>query len=186
MGRGFPKEVRRWWDAGLGWGDHGITADPMVDEARAKQYFRTELVGRGIGAVYLKAENRSQDAAYVLRLQSIRLTDGTGVPGPDAYGKSIKANFAAANAAGMAGAALISFPMILASGKLTMDAMAREKNFVDKEWLNQSLSPGQSAAGFVYFQFPPKEPWPAGRSLVLECLNVRDQQVMTVKLPLAP
>ena len=163
-----------------------LTADPIVDEARSKTYFRTELADRKIAAIYLKAENHSTDATWLLRLQSMTLTDEKGSPGPNAYGKALRSDYGAANAAGMAGAALISLPMIFVSGKLTADAMAKEKNFIDKEGRNQSLSPGKAADGFIYFQLEPNEPWPTGRWLSLECLNLRNQQAVQVQVPLTP
>lgn len=163
-----------------------VTADPLTDDARAREFFREDLKGIGAAVVYLKAENRSPDAAWLLRLEDMHLADASGAGGPDGHGEAIEGDFAAANAVGTAGAVLISFPMMFASAKLTSDALVKQKNYIDKEWRNQTLSPGQSAEGFVYFHVPPDDAWSTARSLRLDCLNVRNQQTLTLVVPLQP
>lgn len=174
------------YEGGRAYESQGLTlvADPIVDKERSETFFRTDLTKAGLAVVHLKAVNESPGATWLLRLEDIFLADGSGTPGPSAQSETIKSNYAAANAVGMAGAAVISFPLLIASGKLTKDAMVKEKNFVDKEWRNQTLSPGQSAEGFLYFRVSPENPWPAGAQLRINTLDVRSQQATTFLVPL--
>ena len=55
---------------------------------------------------------------------------------------------------------------------------------VDKEWRNQTLAPGQSAEGFLYFNVPKKTNWVASTALQINALNTRNQQTTTLLIPL--
>jgi hypothetical protein len=162
-----------------------VTADPFVDRERAETYFKVNPEGKGVGIVYLRAENRGTNAAWLVTEENMRLVDRTGGVGMNAQDQGVKGDYAAGNAVAMAGATLISLPLLFAGGKLTSDAMVVEKNFVDKEWRNQTLSPGQSAEGFIYFNFGQKTNWVDGTSLRIDSLNTRNQQTNTIILPLS-
>jgi hypothetical protein len=75
--------------------------------------------------------------------------------------------------------------MVGIAGKLLSDATIMEKNMVDKEWRNQTLAPGQSAEGFLYFDVGKKTNWVSAADLRLDCLNTRNQQTSTLLVPLA-
>jgi hypothetical protein len=162
-----------------------ITADPFVDRQRAESYFAVNPEGKGVAIVYVRAENHSPDATWLVNEENMFLVDGAGTAGPNAHDQGVRGDYAAANAVGMAGAVVLSLPMLFASGKLTSDAMVKEKNFVDKEWRNQTLSPGQSAEGFVYFNFGKKTNWIENAALRIDSLNTRNQQTNTVIVPLS-
>ena len=162
-----------------------LVADPFADKQRTETYFKFNAEGKGIAIVHLRAENHSPDSAWLLNEENMHLIDQAGVLGMNAHDQGVKSDYGAANAVGMTGAVLLSLPMMIAGNKLIADAMVVEKNFVDKEWHNQTLSPGQSAEGFIYFNFGKKTNWLDGASLRVDCLNTRNQQTNTIILPLA-
>jgi hypothetical protein len=162
-----------------------MTADPFMDKERAEKYFKFDPVGRGVAIIELRAENTNTNANWLLTEENMVLTDGSGTALMNAHDQGVKSDFAAANSVGMAGAVLISLPMMFAGGKLTSDAMIVQKNFVDNEWHNQTLSPGQSAQGFIYFNLG----WKTNRldtmCLKINCINTYEQSTNIITLPLA-
>ena len=54
----------------------------------------------------------------------------------------------------LAGAALISFPILFFGTKLISDASVVQHNFAVKELQPKTISAGEATRGFVYFQFP--------------------------------
>lgn len=162
-----------------------ITAEPWTDHARLETYFKTDPRDLSTALICLRAENRSTDAAWLVSEENIHLVDSTGSGGADARNQEVKGDYGAANAVGWTGAILVSPAMIFAAGKLTSDAMVRQKNFVDREWRNQTLSPGQSAEGFIYFNVGKTTNWAGATSLRFDSLNTRTQQTNTLILPLA-
>src|ERR1044071_2157965 len=108
-----------------------LIADPFSDRKRAETYFKVNPEGKGLAIIYLRAENRSQDATWLVNEENMCLVDGSGTALMNAHDQRVRSDMAAANAVGMAGAVVLSLPMIFASSKLTSDAMMIEKNFVD-------------------------------------------------------
>lgn len=161
-----------------------VTADPFVDQERAKTYFKIDPAVRSIAIIYLRAENRSTDATWLLCDANISLADAGGNSLSRAQNQGLKSDRSAAEAVGMAGAVLVSFPLLIASGKMTQDALMVDKNFVDKVWRNQTLSPGQSADGFIYISYNKQAGLPRDATLRIDTLNTRAQQPATLIIPL--
>jgi hypothetical protein len=161
-----------------------VTVDPFTDRERAGTYFKVNPTGRRVYIAHVRAENAGSDTAWLLCEERMVLRGSWPGQELSAHGQNVEANLAAANAVGMAGAVALSIPMIFAGGKLTSDAMVVAKNFVDKEWRNQTLSPGQSAQGFVYFMLPEKKTINDVTALEMMLLNVRNQQTSTVSFSL--
>lgn len=162
-----------------------ITADTFSDRQRAETYFHTDPQGDRTIIVDLRAENRSTNATWLLTEESMYLVDAAGIVRGNAHDQQLEQSKAASEAVGYAGAVAISLPMMFASNKLNSDAMVKEKNFVDQEWRNQTLSPGQSASGFIYFRLGKATNTLAGASLRFDCLNTRNQQTNSITIPLA-
>lgn len=164
-----------------------VTADNFNDKQRAETYFRTNPHNDGIMIVYLRAENQSPDATWLVNEESMWLVDAAGTALMNAHDQKVEGDYGAADAVGIAGAAAISLPMMFAASKLGSDAMVEQKNFVDREWRNQTLSPGQNAEGFIYFKVGKAANLSQGVSLRLACLNTRNQQTntITITIPIA-
>ena len=162
-----------------------VSADPFTDEGRARTYFKVDPTGDGVEIVHLRAENHATNATWLLTEENMFLLDGSGAILMNAHDQRVKGNFAAADAVGVTGALLISPALLVAGGKLASDAMVVQKNFVDREWHNQTLSPGQSAQGFVYFNLGNKTNWNQAMSLRFDCVNINNQLTNVITLPLA-
>jgi hypothetical protein len=162
-----------------------ITVDPFTDKARAGKYFKASPAERKVTILHLRAQNQSADAAWLLATPHFVLRDAPTGLALNAEGQTVKGDFGAANAVGFAGGALVSFPLLIAAMKMAADAMVVEKTYVDNLWRNRTLSPGQSAAGFVYFVHPSKTNFAREASLRLECLDVRSQKAVNLEFPIA-
>jgi hypothetical protein len=167
-----------------------ITVDPISDAERGNTYFKVNPANSHVDIIYLQAVNNSTNATWLLSEVNMHLA----VPGQgdlNAQDQDVKGHYGTAN--GLAGAAaplllfpgpdLLALPLIFSSAKSGSDASIVQKNFVDKEWLNQTLSPGQRAQGFIYFNVKEHSP-PTGTALRMDCFDVRNQQTNTFTFPL--
>ena len=50
-----------------------ITVDPVLDTVRADTYFKVNPANKGVGIIYLQAENKSTDATWLLNEENIHL-----------------------------------------------------------------------------------------------------------------
>jgi hypothetical protein len=167
-----------------------ITADPWSDRKKVDTYFKADVQKRGLALIYLRAENKSTNANWLVNERSFHLVDAAGVGG-DVRKNKIEGEYGGAEAVGWTGASIAAVTvvgglvMVAVSSKLLSDASVMEKNIVDKEWRNQTLAPGQSAEGFLYFDVGKKTNWVSTAALRLDCLNTRNQQTSTLIVPLA-
>ena len=160
-----------------------IAAEPWTDRKQVNTYFKADTEDRGLGIIYVRAENKSTDANWLLTEESVRLVN-TVWAGGNVRDQRIEGEYGGASAVGYTGAVLVSPIMIGIAGKLLSDATIMERNMVDKEWRNQTLAPGQSAEGFLYFNVPKKTNWVASTALQINALNTRNQQTTTLLIPL--
>jgi hypothetical protein len=160
-----------------------ITAEPWTDSKKINKFFELDAQNRGLGIIYVRAENKSTDANWLLTEENCRLVN-TAWAGGDVQKQRIEGEYGGASAVGWTGAVLVSPVMIGIAGKLLSDATIMERNMVDKEWRNQTLAPGHSAEGFFYFSVPKKTNWVAGTALQVNTLNTRNQQTSTLLIPL--
>jgi hypothetical protein len=126
-----------------------LKADPFSDKERAETYFKVDPADKGIAIIHLRAENQSADATWLLTEQQMALVDNS-VQSSIAGNQGFRSDRTAADTMAVGSALLISPLLSFASLQLGYTQSFIEKNFVDKEWRNQTLSPGQSAEGFIY------------------------------------
>jgi hypothetical protein len=170
-----------------------IVVDPIVDKERADTYFKVDPPGRKIAIIYLQAENKSTNCTWLLTEESIHLVWGAKQQTTNACDfTNIKdGDYAAANSLAYSSlpfafvpvTAPIAIALISASSHSLIDATIMQRNFVEKEWLNQTLSPGQKAQGFVYFNLEGQPDWAKSGSLRIDCLDTRSQQTSTLNIP---
>lgn len=93
-----------------------VTADNFSDRERAEAYFRTNPHDDRVVIVYLCAENQGSDATWLFTQDAMWLTDDPGTTRLNAHDQRIEGDYAAGDAVGIAGAAMISLPMMFATG----------------------------------------------------------------------
>jgi hypothetical protein len=170
-----------------------IVADPVSDRERANTYFEVNSVKRGVAIIFLQAENQSTDATWLLNEQNIHLTLSGHAGDMNAEDQEVEGDYRKGDALTVAAAPFLLFPgidlfvgvpLMLSGSKANSDASVVQKNFVDNEWHNQTLSPGQRSQGFIYFNVDKNLEWASSATLQLDCLDVRSQQTNTLTIPL--
>jgi hypothetical protein len=170
-----------------------IVVDPIVEKERADTYFKVDPIKREIAILYLQAENKSTNCTWLLTEENIHLVWG-GAKQQETnacdFTNVKKSDYATANTLNYCSIPFIitlnyeiSVPLLLGSMHALSDATIVEQNFVDKEWCNQTLSPGQKAQGFVYFNLNGQPDWAKSGSLRIDSLDTRSRQTSTINIP---
>jgi hypothetical protein len=180
---GLSKEAKTVESQGL-----TIAVDPVLDSERADTYFKVNPAGKGIGIIYLQAENKSVNATWLLDEKNMHLTIAGQAGDMNAEDQYVKGDYGKAYAytagAVICSGALLGAVFIVAANQATENASIIQKNFVDKEWHNQTLAPGQQVAGFIYFNLGKNSRWAGSSTLRIDCINLRNYQTNTITFPL--
>jgi hypothetical protein len=135
-----------------------IGIQPLVDLKEQKTYFNTELTAQGFLPVYIVLENGSSGDSF--------LFDKTGITyGPADTGLSTAPK---ADEKAEIGVAIYSTATLAAGGVpiagmvvigiLSAKASQVSENILKKELQSRTLSPGESAYGFLYIPVPKNAP----------------------------
>jgi hypothetical protein len=126
-----------------------LGAEPIFDRATAEQYFEVDMAGRGILPVYVVVENHAPGRTLLASREQFSIVD-VKVAGD----KNDVANSTAGAIIAMTGAVAISAPLLFIGGAMASDADNVKTNFDRKAFQPQTVSPGSSASGFVFFKIP--------------------------------
>ena len=159
-----------------------VAVHPFGDPTESDRYFGTVLLDHNVLAVLVVAENRSTSSSYVLareqcRLRERKATDPVGAPGSPDIGLGVKA----------AGLILLSPALLLAGIKMESNAHMIRHNFYRVELKRQTISPGQTAHGVVYFSVSDDQIKNPSTALVLHVSlqDLKSDAVETVAVPFA-
>lgn len=114
-----------------------IGVHPVFDQQELSQYFKTDLVDRGILPVLIVAQNDSRNATYALIRTNCWLAGS--------FGFGSKEDLSTRRTEG----ALIGG---IPGGLIMADATNKRTGMADKELNDQTVSPGETARGFVYMK----------------------------------
>jgi hypothetical protein len=151
-----------------------VAVQPMLDVEENEKYFGTNLLALNILPAFVISENRHASSSFILLKDRISLSAGQhAVAGSPDKARSE----ATAEAIGWTSVALISFPLATIAVKMMSDATVVNRNFKAQEFQTKTLSPGQSAQGFVYFQLPQGVKLPDQGTIRLEALEAINKEV---------
>ena len=126
-----------------------VTAEVFADRDRCKTYFKLpNAYANGLAILFVKAENLSPRESLILQHSNLRLL----IEGSGASEGNTKQNMAAGEATAIAGAAIVSMPLLFLGASLISQASVVQENFVKQEFRDDTIPPGASASGFLYFQ----------------------------------
>ena len=137
-----------------------FAAYPMTDLTEQKTYFGLDLTKAGILPIWLSATNRTASARFSIDCDDIRVSYDTRTVNEAERSYSTvddtrDKNLENAGALGMAGG-VVALPVALPLMLLSADAMAKKdeikRNLMVKQLYSRTLSPQQSAVGFIYAQ----------------------------------
>jgi len=162
--------------------DLRVAVDPFFEKARSEEYFHVNAFADGIAILHVAVENTSPASTYLLKKEDFKLLL-SGSDSSNSPKQGVDRGTAAGEAVALTGAALVSFPMVFAGGKLISDATVVRNNFTSKELHSQTLSPGESAAGFIYFQLNQKQKAGFSGTLSLAFSNSQTQSNQVIQIP---
>ena len=132
-------------------GDDAVSVDiyPMTDLAEQKTYFRVDLGGRGIEAVWIRITNKSQGSRYLMEADDVVIAKGdTELARAERARSSVST--ADAESTETAGAALLAPPLLFVGAAMISEATEVRRNLAEKQLYSHTIAPGQTVSGFVY------------------------------------
>jgi len=129
-----------------------VSVRPLVDGNESRKYFGTDLTSKNILAIFISLENKSNKRIYIIPKKSItfkyhdsatKAKNATNSPGDSDAGEAL------------ATAGVIVSPLLMGAGlTIAGDQTVINHAFKSNEYQNRTLSPGNSAQGFLYFKWP--------------------------------
>ena len=166
-----------------------VALDPFVESARTKQYFDIDAIADGIGILHARVANKTADQTFLVEKKHFQLLASGAAGGWTGDGKKLERDQSAGTATEWAGAVtggLGGAGLMLAGLALTSKATEIQRNFTSKEMGDQTLSPGQSMQGFVYFAPVAKgQDWTRTAVVKIDLTETKTQQTITLQIPLS-
>ncbi len=142
----------------------------MTDRKEIKRYFGVDLIALNLLPVYVNAKNESS-SSFVVSREWVSLETGPSISAENPGGTQVRSQAQRAGSQAEAGAtgflvlAAITMPIGLivfmpAINKMSSDASEITYHFATNELQMGTLSPGETAEGFVYFDLPESQDMP--------------------------
>jgi len=137
-----------------------LLVDPVLATEGQKTYFGFDLVKQGVLPVFIRVTNTTAGQSVLLQKEGMTLTLGGSGGGSTSTTESARKSTGAATTVGVVGVVGTIFVTPLAAPLMIVAPMMAGRdhqmtqNLVDKEFYDNTVSPGASKEGFVYFQLP--------------------------------
>lgn len=128
-----------------------VAIHPITSTVESKKYFGTNLISRNVLAILVVVDNHS-DASLVLDASQCEL-----VGLPDRASDDQLPGKTAGEVVGVVSIATISLAGGVLSMKMMNDSENIKSNLHVKELRRQTVSPGNSVQGFLYFRLPDRD-----------------------------
>jgi hypothetical protein len=160
-----------------------IAVDPFSQPGRTEQYFDLNAVANGIAIIHVRINNETTDQTFLVQKKHFQLVptsaDATVVEESTnlASSKAGQNMLTTATVLYGVGSEVIGVGFLLAGAATLSHSSEVQRNFAEKELPDQTLSPGQSMDGFVYFS-PVRygEDWSRNMNVKIDLQNTRTQQ----------
>ena len=143
----YPAKLAR--DCRYNAAKEGVTmgVQPVFSKMELSHYFETDLVSRGILPLLCVVQNNSVDASYLLLKTNCTVVEAVGV--------ASKEDLPTLRTQGLVIEAI--FGLGIGEG-MVYNATRQRTSLADNELNDQTVSPGESARGFVYMKIPKNPP----------------------------
>ena len=122
-------------------------SNPFSPKRSCLSYFETDLVNSDILPLFCVVENNSPDASYLLVKTNCTVVEAAGF--------ASKEDLPTLRTEGLVIEALFGFGI---GEGMVYDATRRRTSLADNELNDQTVSPGESARGFIYMKIPKNRP----------------------------
>ena len=161
-----------------------VAVDPFVEKQRTEEYFDMNAVGNCIAILHVRVFNHTSDKTFLVEKKDFTLHKSGSTGGAVDSGNSYERSKAGDSVA-LIGAVGGSFVGAMIGASMVSHASEVERNFVSKEMDDQTLSPGQSMEGFIYFSPVKKgEDWTHATIVNVNLTDTRTQQKTELNIPL--
>jgi len=158
----FPKRTAESCEFHLKKDGVTIGIHPITDKSEIMERFEFDLPSKGLLQILFVVYNQNDTSSFIIDREKILVANAAGGPGRPSQRKEVTAEqFDNGHTCNMVGGILTSLlflpalPLACYGGKLMCDTIVIEYNLGDKEFYSRTLDPGQSAQGYIYFQYPP-------------------------------
>ncbi len=165
-----------------------VALDPFVEKERTEKYFDMDAVGQGIAILYVRVINKTADQTFLVQKENVQLIRN-GAGGLAGGGGRTASSQASANAIGITGAVLGGLGgvgLLSAGSAMVSHSTEVQRNLTSKEMGDQTLSPGESMEGFIYFTpVKPGEDWTRAAAVKIQLVDTKTHQPVELNVPLS-
>ena len=165
-----------------------VALDPFVEKERTEKFFDMDAVGQGIAILHVRVTNKTADQTFLVKKENVQLVRN-GAGGLTGGGERTASSQASANTIGITGAVLSGLGgvgLLSAGAAMVSHSTEVQRNLTSKEMGDQSLSPGESMEGFIYFT-PVKtgEDWASAAAVKIQLVDTKTHQPVELTVPLS-
>jgi hypothetical protein len=162
-----------------------VAVDPFVEPVRTEEYFGMNAVANGIAILHVRVVNKTADQTFLIEKKDFQLLSGD--PGDlRAVGSEFEHAEKAGGALEASGFVSLNPLLMLPGAAIVSRSSEIQRNFTGKEMGDQTLSPGQSMEGFIYFKLAKKgEDWTRAASVGITLTETKTQQPIQLNVPLS-
>jgi hypothetical protein len=162
-------------------GGLSFEVDSFIDAQRLDRFFGMNP-NQGIAVIHVKISNPTAEKTFLIQKENFRLVRGDK---EQAAGSRVDTGTAGGEATALAGAAMGGAVLMLAGMGMVSEQTEVRRNLISKELPDQTLGPGKSMEGFLYFQGLAKKPtWIHDSHIAFGLRETTTQQAITGTLPL--
>lgn len=166
-----------------------IAVDPFVESDRTKKYFDINAVAEGIGIVFVHVSNDTSNQTFIVEKKNFQLVPAGSSSDLNADTQTIERSTSGGQAIAITGAVVGSFggmAIMCIGGSMISHSMEIQRNFVGKEMPDQTLAPGESMKGFIYYSPVPKNAvWSRGAKMKISLLETKCHESVSTIIPLS-
>lgn len=154
--------------------DVTVSLHVLNDPEEIELYFGTDLLEQGLVPVLVRIENNHPQESVVLLKNQVRLKSG-GQPDQDNVADALGTVNRQGSAEMIAGG-VVCLPLSILGVHFFADSTAIRVNLLKKELKEQTLPPGSSDSGFLYFQVNVDLETQGIKEVSLKCLQIGTQK----------
>lgn len=166
-----------------------VAVDPFVESERTEKYFDINAVAEGIGIVFVRVSNNTSNQTFIVEKKNFQLVLAGSSSDENADTQTIERSTSGGQAVAITGAVVGSFggmAIMFIGGSMISHSMEIQRNFVGKEMPDQTLAPGESMKGFIYYSPVPKNAaWPRGAKMKINLTETKSHESVSTTIPLS-
>lgn len=162
-----------------------VALDPFIENERSKEYFKINATSDGVAILHVRIVNETADQTFLVEKKNFQLTTDQGSGSTGASNK-IERSKKDADTILWIGAVTGSLGLFQLGAAMASRSSEIQRNFVSKEMGDQTLSPGQSMEGFIYFTLlKPGIDWTHLTSVKASLTDTKSHQTILFSIPLS-